>query len=314
MSLEKTVMKFYEVFPDPDDYANWEVFKQDRFLKADEKLRNEMLNNSVHHNYTYEKDICTLTKYFPSNLFTDFENKSVLDLGSFTGGRLIRWVEKFKFANGVGIDINPIFKEAGDNYLREHRKDLSGIKFVTGVGESLPFEDKQFDYIISFDVFEHVQNIEHVLKECHRVLKKGGMLFTVFPQYYQPFESHLGFVTKVPAIHWIFNSEKLAKAYYEIIKERGENASWYAILSPILDEWEKLPSLNGTTVRKYNRIIQNNEFKEIFRGKPPIFGDGRMAEKYFVFKLLKYICWLPAQIPILNELFLGKIVSVLIKD
>ena len=82
----------------------------------------------------------------------------------------------------------------------------------------------------------------------------------------------------------------------------------------ILDKWEKLPSLNGTTVRKYNRIIQNNEFKEIFRGKPPIFGDGRMAEKYFVFKLLKYICWLPAQIPILNELFLGIIVSVLKKD
>ena len=37
----------------------------------------------------------------------------------------------------------------------------------------------------------------------------------------------------------LFLSLELAKAYYEIIKERGENASWYAIESPILDEWEK---------------------------------------------------------------------------
>jgi len=313
MNLTKKAMAFWQEFPDPDNYDNWEVFKQNRFITGKEDLRNKMFNNSVHCNYANEKEYCTLTKYFPKDLCLNFQNKSLLDLGAFTGGRLLRWVEKFQFSEGVGVDINPIFKEAGENYLKEHRQDLKGIKFVTGKGESLPFKNEQFDYIFSYDVFEHVENVAASLEECRRVLKTGGMLFAVFPQYYQPFESHLGFVTKMPSLHWIFNPNKITNAYHEIIKERGESADWYALESPKLKDWEKLPSLNGITVRKFNRIVKNSEFTEVFRGKPPIFNDGRKAEKYLFFKMLKYMCWLPAKIPILDELFLGRIVTVLKK-
>ena len=237
----------------------------------------------------------------------------MLDLGCFTGGRLIRWVEKFEFTKGVGIDINPIFKEAADNYLSKTQLGVNKLSFVTGFGESLPFDNNTFDYIISFDVFEHVKNIKETLKECYRVLKSNGKIYIIFPQYYQPFESHLNFVTSMPGIHWLFNSENLSKAYFSILKDRGKSANWYKPQKMQLKDWEKLPTLNGTTVRKFNKLIEDSKFTEIFRARQPIFNDGRRSQKSKFFKLMKYACWCPAQIPIINELFLGKIVSVLKK-
>jgi len=46
-------------------------------------------------------------------------------------------------------------------------------------GKTLPFPDNHFDGVFSSEVFEHVFNLEEIIKEVHRVLKPGGkMLFT----------------------------------------------------------------------------------------------------------------------------------------
>jgi len=42
--------------------------------------------------------------------------------------------------------------------------------------EKLPYEDNTFDEIRMDFIFEHLKNHEQVLKECYRVLKKGGLL------------------------------------------------------------------------------------------------------------------------------------------
>jgi hypothetical protein len=39
------------------------------------------------------------------------------------------------------------------------------------------------------------------MEECLRVIKSNGMLYVLFPQYYAPFDSHLGFVTWMPFIN-----------------------------------------------------------------------------------------------------------------
>ena len=102
------------------------------------------------------------------------------------------------------------------------------------------------------------------------------MLFVVFPQFYQPLESHLGFVTKTPAIHWFFNGKDITK-YNNIIKERGEEDKWYNISSPDLKDWEMLPTLNGTSIKKFTNIINNNNLKVLFKGRDAIFSDGKIA-------------------------------------
>lgn len=48
-------------------------------------------------------------------------------------------------------------------------------------GKTLPFLTESFDCIVSFEVFEHVFNIEEVLAEVLRVLKPGGRFLLTIP-------------------------------------------------------------------------------------------------------------------------------------
>lgn len=48
-------------------------------------------------------------------------------------------------------------------------------------GITIPFNDNHFDSVFSSEVFEHVFNLEQVLKELHRVLKPGGNMLITLP-------------------------------------------------------------------------------------------------------------------------------------
>jgi SAM-dependent methyltransferase len=48
-------------------------------------------------------------------------------------------------------------------------------------GKTLPFPDRHFDAVVSFEVFEHVFNLDEVLEEIRRVLKPGGQLLITIP-------------------------------------------------------------------------------------------------------------------------------------
>jgi SAM-dependent methyltransferase len=45
----------------------------------------------------------------------------------------------------------------------------------------LPYDDGCFDYVACLEGLEHVENYHHVLRECHRVLKKDGTLLISTP-------------------------------------------------------------------------------------------------------------------------------------
>ena len=129
------------------------------------------------------------------------------------------------------------------------------------------------------------------------------MLLAVFPQFLQPFESHLNFVTKLPCIHWFFNSKKISEKYYEILKERGESAKWYNGEKYSLDKWEKLPTLNGTSIRKFEKILKNNSWSNVRWIKKPILTDGRRSKKFF-FRLSNLLFYPLVFIKYLDELFM----------
>ncbi len=70
----------------------------------------------------------------------------------------------------VGCDI----KVSGHNH-----KDSKIDYFLEG--DVLPFEDEEFDAVVSFEVFEHLFNLPDVLKEINRVTKPTGYLLVSVP-------------------------------------------------------------------------------------------------------------------------------------
>ncbi len=53
--------------------------------------------------------------------------------------------------------------------------DVNGIGYIKGDGTNMPFEDESFDFVVSFDVFEHIpeKDRKKFLKESCRVAKIG---------------------------------------------------------------------------------------------------------------------------------------------
>ena len=96
----------------------------------------------------------------------------LLDVGGGTGDIAFRFLE----AGGSCVtvyDINPEMLEVGRDRAID-KGHLSGINFMEGDAEKLPFDDGSFDaYTIAFCI-RNVTHIEAALAEARRVLKPGG--------------------------------------------------------------------------------------------------------------------------------------------
>ncbi len=54
-------------------------------------------------------------------------------------------------------------------------------KFDLYKGKKFPYPDNTFDYVINFDVIEHIPHDKKFVKEMYRVLKKGGEAIVATP-------------------------------------------------------------------------------------------------------------------------------------
>jgi SAM-dependent methyltransferase len=61
---------------------------------------------------------------------------------------------------------------------------------VQAVGEAVPFPNNTFDFILSNEVIEHVDNDRQTLAEMVRILKPGGRIIIFCPNRWYPVEQH----------------------------------------------------------------------------------------------------------------------------
>jgi SAM-dependent methyltransferase len=59
-------------------------------------------------------------------------------------------------------------------------------------GENLPFPDGEFEIVYSTNCLEHTLDPMKMLSECLRVLKPGGVMQIVYPNYHGYFDGHYG--------------------------------------------------------------------------------------------------------------------------
>ncbi len=83
----------------------------------------------------------------------------------------------FDVSSYVGLDI----KESGHG--RQH--DAIDVFYD---GKEIPFKDNSFDCVFSSEVFEHVFNLDTVIKEINRVCKMDGKLLITLPFIWEEHE------------------------------------------------------------------------------------------------------------------------------
>ncbi len=121
----------------------------------------------------------TLRKYVP-----DFrvDGARVLDIGCGDAGVLIAFAERGAVCAGIELDEKSL--ERGRVRAEEHGVE---VDLRRGIAEELPWGDGTFDLVILDNVLEHVTDREKTLREIHRVLRPGGLLYQVTPK---PFSAY----------------------------------------------------------------------------------------------------------------------------
>lgn len=94
---------------------------------------------------------------------------NVLDVATGTGlvaREAIRIVGPDRYVVGVDPSIGMLSQTRG--------RGLDRLLPVLGVGESLPFDDRQFDFVSMGYALRHLPDLRQAFSEFHRVLKPGG--------------------------------------------------------------------------------------------------------------------------------------------
>lgn len=142
----------------------------------------------------------------------------VLDAGCGGGGMPLSLAEEAR--TSIGIDPLPRFEKAGADLGRE--RGLRNLHFALADGMALPFIDGAFDLVLSHAVIEHVADAPRYLRECARVLARGGHMYLSTSPYLSFAGAHLPRL-KLPAPLHLLIGRRAAFATFRFL---ARHAAW----------------------------------------------------------------------------------------
>ena len=288
----------------------WEGFSLAKHAKNSREKIDALL--SVSESRYKESSEYKFEDYFPTNFLEALKGKDILEIGSNNGGASLYFYENYRPKTFTGIEVTEEHITVSNLFFNKHGiKD--GYIFIKGFAENLPFKSDSFDAILSFDTFEHVNNVADSLDECYRVLRKGGKAYIVFPSYYQPGAHHLNIVTTAPIIHWIFSPKILTKVFFDILDENPEYRDYRGINKRNLYDYEKLLDINGTTFRKFKKILKNQNWTSAMHQPIALCSTGKVGNKNKILKYIGSLLYLGTKIPLFQEFCNHRIVYILEK-
>jgi len=184
---------------------------------------------------------------FPN--FQKLEGKKVLELGCGHGALCYDLAKEGAFVTGVDLDEKRI--EFAQRYLGETDPEIyKRLQFYSS--DIKDVADSEYDIIISKSTFEHVMDLEEMLRILYKKLKNNGRLYSGFGPLYNSFDGDHNLITRIPWGHLFLSEEKILKKFSA---KTGE----------------KIKKLEDTTFnmlpfKEYERIIQESDFEIEFLG------------------------------------------------
>lgn len=205
-----------------------------------------------------DRDLVGLKARWLLDQLPDSDSLTVLDYGVGEGKhlQLIRLAKPQ--ARLVGVDVRDM--HSAPNFEFHHVQPQ----------DSLPVPDDTFDLVVSFDVLEHVENVQHSLDEIHRVMRVGGSFIGFVPveggfgphalfrlldrNIFRDTKDHIHNYTRQDFIKWLSSRFEVARfAYsYHVIGGFLDAAFFASFKVPVL----------GSRVEKFWRG-QENEFYRV---------------------------------------------------
>ncbi len=170
----------------------------------------------------------------------------VLDFGCGKGN-LVRDLSSLKY-DAYGCDIDAYWE-------KESKHETGRLSRISLAPYRLPFEDGNFDFVVSISVLEHAQNKEECFKEIHRVLKNGGYAMHLYPgKWYLPYEPHI----YVPFVNMLWPTcPKWWLSFWAMLGVRNEfqqGKSWKEVFN--LNTRYCKRALSYWSNRKYYKLSQ----------------------------------------------------------
>jgi SAM-dependent methyltransferase len=189
----------------------------------------------------------------------------LLEIGSGKG-RMLDLLRRQGFA-AQGVEVNATM-------IAESRRLFGELPIQKVDGVTLPFADRSFDTVVSFDVFEHIPDSDAHLREVRRVLRPGGVYFFQTPNKW----TNVVFET----IRWrsftAFRADHCSLHSYREIQQRfgshGFDTEFYDI--PVVTDffrwkvrrylgWAGLAALKVINPDKFPRALRTNFYVKAAR-------------------------------------------------
>ncbi len=157
------------------------VFCQDyegNFIELVEELESETKKAPGYINTIYDEEVRPLTEYpfqLSKYLFHRFGmpigmGSSLLDVGCGRGD-LVRGFRT------LGLNASGLDRERSQMHVGLQ------VKYANIESELFPFNDEEFDMVFSKSLIEHLHNPGNFMRECFRILKPGGQIILMTPDW-----------------------------------------------------------------------------------------------------------------------------------
>jgi ubiquinone/menaquinone biosynthesis C-methylase UbiE len=179
--------------------------------------------------------------------------------------------------------LKPTALEVVPGYHKIAKRKYPQLDLILYDGQNIPLPENKFDYVVSFQVLEHVENLQAVIKESLRVLKPGGIMYHVAPNYHSFYEGHFKIIW-LPCLN-----KKTGRTFLKIIRKYSPYYETLNLTKPrqLKKIAKSMPNLQLISIgrQEYKKSFNSTEIEKVNH------------------KLLKPLLKLTSKIPLLKKTF-----------